>query len=129
MRLIFIELLLALVLLPLSGLFWWWAFGMGGWALVGFLVLVGITCSWCCAAFAPPRTSSASPATTRSSKRAPPVRHLRRTLQHHRPPREAFCIYWPRIGVRESQFPKAPIGDFRAFGLNSFLFFVLPLKD
>ncbi|SFQ36786.1 hypothetical protein [Variovorax sp. 770b2] len=43
MRLIFIELLLALVLLPLSGLFWWWAFGMGGWALVGFLVLVGIT--------------------------------------------------------------------------------------
>lgn len=43
MRLIIIELLLALVLLPLSGLFWWWAFGMGGWALVGFLVLVGIT--------------------------------------------------------------------------------------
>ena len=43
MRLIFIELLLALVLLPLSGLFWWWAFGMGGWALAVFLVLVGIT--------------------------------------------------------------------------------------
>jgi len=42
MRLIFIELLLALVLLPLSGLFWWWAFGMGGWALAGFLVLIGI---------------------------------------------------------------------------------------
>ena len=42
MRLIFIELLLALVLLPLSGLFWWWAFGLGGWALAGFLVLVGI---------------------------------------------------------------------------------------
>lgn len=42
MRLIVIELLLALVLLPLSGLFWWWAFGMGGWALAGFLVLVGI---------------------------------------------------------------------------------------
>jgi hypothetical protein len=43
MRLIFIELLLALVLLPLSGLFWWWAFGMGGWALAVFLVLGGIT--------------------------------------------------------------------------------------
>ncbi|MET3497586.1 hypothetical protein [Variovorax boronicumulans] len=43
MRLIIIELLLALVLLPLSGLFWWWAFGMGGWALAVFLVLVGVT--------------------------------------------------------------------------------------
>ena len=43
MRLIFIELLVALVLLPISGLFWWWAFGMGGWALAVFLVLVGIT--------------------------------------------------------------------------------------
>lgn len=42
MRLIIIELLLALVLLPLSGLFWWWAFGMGGWALAAFLVIVGV---------------------------------------------------------------------------------------
>lgn len=42
MRLIIIELLLALLLLPLSGLFWWWAFGMGGWALASFLVPVGI---------------------------------------------------------------------------------------
>jgi len=41
MRMIFIELLLALVLLPVSGLFWWWAFGMGGWALAGFLLLAG----------------------------------------------------------------------------------------
>jgi len=41
MRLIFIELLVALVLLPLSGLFWWWAFGLGGWALAGFLVFAG----------------------------------------------------------------------------------------
>ena len=41
MRLILVELLLALVLLPLSGLFWWWAFGMGGWALAGFLVFAG----------------------------------------------------------------------------------------
>jgi hypothetical protein len=41
MRMIFIELLLALVLLPASGLFWWWAFGMGGWALAGFLLLAG----------------------------------------------------------------------------------------
>ena len=41
MRLIFIELLVALVLLPISGLFWWWAFGMGGLAVAGFLLVGG----------------------------------------------------------------------------------------
>lgn len=41
MRLIFIELLVALVLLPISGLFWWWAFGMGGLAVAGFVLVAG----------------------------------------------------------------------------------------
>ncbi len=41
MRLIFIELLVALVLLPISGLFWWWAFGMGGVAVAGFVLIGG----------------------------------------------------------------------------------------
>lgn len=42
MRSILIELLLALVLLPLSGLFWWWVFGMGSWAVLSFLLLAGL---------------------------------------------------------------------------------------